>query len=132
MFSLAAFKFAPDKRLALNPTINYTGITELGAKTWLSLQPFVGSIRALCSDGEETMSKDQEEFRVENGVLYIHLSGKFPKELFDRKENLFQPLIDACSTHQCTRALVDARDVQLDFDIRALFRAGEDCRILEP
>jgi len=76
------------------------------------------------------MSKYQEEFRVENGVLYIHLSGRFPKELLDRKENLFQPLIDACSTHECTRALVDARDVQLDFDIRALFRAGEDVATL--
>jgi hypothetical protein len=76
------------------------------------------------------MDAYKEDFRFEDGVLYVHLSGKFPNELLGRGKNLFQPLIDACSTHHCKKALVDARDLQVDFDTMALFQAGEDAAYL--
>jgi hypothetical protein len=63
-------------------------------------------------------------------VLYVRLSGKFPKEILDRRENLFQPLIRACATHNCKKALIDARELQVDFDTVALLRAGEDAAFL--
>ena len=68
----------------------------------------------------------KEDFRVEDGVLYVHLSGKFPNELLRKNENLFRPLIDACSSQNCTRALVDARDLEVDLGTMGLFQAGED------
>ncbi|MDH4230975.1 MAG: hypothetical protein OEW04_02975 [Nitrospirota bacterium] len=71
-----------------------------------------------------------EDFRFEGGVLHVHLSGKFPNELLGRGENLFQRLIDACSAHNCKKALIDARDLQVDFDTMALFRAGQDAAFL--
>ena len=85
---------------------------------------------ALAIIGREDMSKYKEEFRFDNGVLYVRLSGKFPKELLHSKENLFQPLINACSSHNCKKVLVDARDVQIDFGTMAIFRAGEDVAFL--
>ncbi len=48
-------------------------------------------------------TKYNEEFRFEEGVLHIRLSGKFPNELLDKWKNCFQPLIDACSAHNCKR-----------------------------
>jgi hypothetical protein len=76
------------------------------------------------------VSDYKEDFQDENGVLYVHLSGKFPNELLHRNENLFRPLIDACSARNCTRALVDARDLEADFGTMALFQAGEDAAFL--
>jgi len=76
------------------------------------------------------MNGYKEDFRFEDGVLHVHLSGKFPNELLGRAENVFQPLIDACSAHNCKRALIDARDLQVDFDTVAMFQAGEDAAFL--
>ena len=76
------------------------------------------------------MNDYTEDFRVENGVLYVHLSGKFPIDMLRRSENLFQPLIDACSAQNCTRALVDARDLEVDLGTMGLFQAGEDAVFL--
>jgi hypothetical protein len=76
------------------------------------------------------MTGYKEDFRFEDGVLHVRLSGKFPNERLGRGENLFQPLIDACSTHNCKKALIDARDSQVDFDTVALFQAGEDAAFL--
>jgi hypothetical protein len=71
-----------------------------------------------------------EDFRVEDGVLHVRLSGKFPRELLKKGQNLFQPLIDACSAHNLKKALIDARDLDVDFDTTALFRAGKDAAFL--
>jgi hypothetical protein len=76
------------------------------------------------------MSEYKEIFQVENGVLHVQLSGKFPNELLQKEENLFQPLIDACSGQNCERALIDARELQVDFGTMALLRAGEDAALL--
>ena len=76
------------------------------------------------------MNGYKEAFRLEDGVLRVLLSGKFPNELLGRVENVFQPLIDACSAHNCKRALIDARDLQVDFDTMAMFQAGEDAAFL--
>jgi hypothetical protein len=70
------------------------------------------------------------DFRFEDGVLHVCLSGKFPKELLGRAENVFQPLIDACSTNNCKKALIDARDLQVDLGDWGLFQAGIDAATL--
>ena len=71
-----------------------------------------------------------EDFRIEDGILCVRLTGKFPNKLLKSKENLFQPLIDACKAHKCSRALIDARNLQVDFGTMAMFRAGEDAAFL--
>jgi hypothetical protein len=71
-----------------------------------------------------------EDFRFEDGVLHVRLSGTFPNELLHKGQNLFQPLVDACATHNCRKALIDARDLQVDFDTTALFQAGKDAAFL--
>jgi len=71
-----------------------------------------------------------EDFRFKDGVLHVRLSGKFPNKRLGRGENLFQPLIDACSTHNCKKALIDARDLQVDFGTMVMFQAGEDAAFL--
>jgi hypothetical protein len=87
--------------------------------------------------GTGDMKKYNEDFLVENGVLYVRLTGEFPNELFHKgdklfrnKENLFQPLINACSAYNCKRALIDARDLQVDFGTVELFQAGRDAALL--
>jgi len=71
-----------------------------------------------------------QEFRIENDVLHVRLSGKLPNDLLDKEENLFQPLIEACSFQKCKKALIDARDLKVDFDTMAMFRAGVDAAFL--
>lgn len=68
----------------------------------------------------------KEDFKFEDGILQVHLSGKFPNEMLHEEQNLFQPLIDACSNFKCEKALIDARDLEVEFSIMALFQAGED------
>ena len=72
------------------------------------------------------MNVYSEDFRFENGVLYVRLSGEFPIEMLRETKNLFQPLIDACSTYKCKKALIDATDLEVDLSTMGLFRAGED------
>jgi hypothetical protein len=72
------------------------------------------------------MNEYNQSFEVKNGVLLVHLSGKFPKDLLGRPENLFQPLIEACTAHNCKKALIDAREVEFPFDTMALYRSGND------
>ena len=76
------------------------------------------------------MNGYSQEFQVENDVLHVRLSGTLPNDLLDREENLFQPLIEACSTQKCKKALVDVRDLKVDFDTTAMFRAGVDAAFL--
>lgn len=71
-----------------------------------------------------------EEFVFKDQVLQVHLSGNFPNELFHKEENLFQPLIDACSTHKCKKVLVDARDLTVNFDTFQTYDAGKNAAIL--
>jgi hypothetical protein len=76
------------------------------------------------------MNRYKEDFRLEDGVLHVRLSGEFPEELLRSGKNLFQPLIDACATHECKKAVVDARELQAHFSTMTLFRAGEDAAFL--
>jgi hypothetical protein len=73
-----------------------------------------------------TVDSYTQEFRVEDKVMHVRLSGTFPNERLAMKENLFRPLIDACRKDHCPMAIVDARQLQVDFDTTALFRAGVD------
>lgn len=76
------------------------------------------------------MNEYNEDFRFEEGVLHVRLSGTFPNVLLSSEKNLFQPLIDTCKAHNCKKALIDARDLQVSFDTLAKFRAGEDAAFL--
>jgi hypothetical protein len=67
-----------------------------------------------------------EDFRYENGVVHVRLWGTFPNELLNSGKNLFQPLVDECLAHNCKNALIDARDLQVNFSTMAIFQAGED------
>ena len=79
---------------------------------------------------KKDMNSYHQSFQIKKDVLHVHLSGKFPDELLRSPKNLFQPLIDACSTYNCQKALIDVRDLELQFDTLALFRSGEDAAFL--
>jgi hypothetical protein len=68
----------------------------------------------------------KQDFRFEDGVLEVRLSGKFPDELLRQGKNLFQPLVDACLSYQCRKALIDARHLEVNFGTMAMFQAGKD------
>ena len=76
------------------------------------------------------MNPYHQEFRVEGGVVHVRLSGTYPNERLALKENLFQPLIDECERETCREAIVDARELRVDFNTVALFRAGVDAAAL--
>lgn len=68
----------------------------------------------------------EKDFKFEDGVLHVRLAGEFPMELLDSGANLFQELADACTAHDCDKAVVDARELRVDLGTLGLFRAGED------
>lgn len=72
------------------------------------------------------MNEYSEDFRFDNGIVYVYLAGTFPKTLLLEEKNLFQPLIDECSSHQCHKAIIDATKLKVDFDTTELYRAGKD------
>jgi hypothetical protein len=72
------------------------------------------------------MNDFQQDFRLDAGVLHVRLSGKFPNDLPSPGTNYFQPLIDACSSQNCNRALIDARDLDVHLTTLELFQAGKD------
>ena len=76
------------------------------------------------------MNDYRQEFNFENGVLIVRLSGTFPNELLRSEQNLFQPLIDECETRNCKLALVDARNLHVNFSTMSIFRSGEDAAVL--
>ena len=76
------------------------------------------------------MEPYQQEFRVERRVVHARLTGKYPNERLAIKENLFKPLIEKCKQENCSEAIVDARELQVNFDTFALFRAGVDAAAL--
>jgi len=67
-----------------------------------------------------------EEFSKQDDVMLVRLSGTFPNDRLADTENLFAPLVAACRKDHCCMAIVDARDLHVDFDTLALFRAGVD------
>jgi hypothetical protein len=71
-----------------------------------------------------------EDFRGDDGVMHVRLSGTYPKERLASRRNLFEPLVDACQKDKCRAAIVDARDLRVNFDTVALFRAGVDAASL--
>lgn len=72
----------------------------------------------------------EQHFRVEDDVVHARLSGMYPNARLAIKENLFKPLIEACKQGNCREAIVDARELQVEFDTLALFRAGVDAASL--
>ena len=96
----------------------------INARTYGSLDQLLGI------DGTMDANGYNEDFRIEDGVLHVRLSGKFPNEMLGKGMNLFQPLIDACSMYNCEKALVDARELHVDFGTMALFQAGNDASSL--
>ena len=76
------------------------------------------------------MEPYKEDFRGDDGVMHVRLSGTYPKERLASRRNLFEPLVDACQKDKCRTAIVDARDLRVDFDTVALFRAGVDAASL--
>jgi hypothetical protein len=77
-----------------------------------------------------TVDRYEQQFRVEGGVLHVRLSGVYPNERLAITENLFKPLMDECRRENCREAIVDARELQVEFDTLALFRAGVDAAAL--
>lgn len=71
------------------------------------------------------MDEYKQEFQDQDDVLLVRLSGQFPRELLRQQRNLFQPLIDACHAHERKKAIVDARELQTDFDTMEIFELGE-------
>ena len=45
-------------------------------------------------------------------------------------ENLFAPLVEECKQGSCREAIVDARELQVEFGTAELFRAGVDAASL--
>src|SRR5690349_21043308 len=76
------------------------------------------------------MERYEQHFNVEGGVLHARLSGLYPNERLAIKESLFKPLIEECKKENCREAIVDARELQVEFDTSALFRAGVDAAAL--
>src|SRR5687768_1186011 len=76
------------------------------------------------------MSPYTEEFRVEDGIVLVRLSGTYPNDRLASSDNLFQPLIDECRTNHHRWVIVDARELQVNFSTAALFRAGVDAASL--
>lgn len=76
------------------------------------------------------MNTYKENIKFEDGILKVHLSGEFPKEILGKQINLFQPLIDAASKHNCMKALIDIRELQIQLGTMDLFKAAEDALVL--
>jgi len=72
------------------------------------------------------MDQYKQTFRFEVGVMHVLLAGKYPMERMLENVNLFRPLIEACGAQNCRKALIDARELEVEFDTMALFRAGVD------
>jgi hypothetical protein len=67
-----------------------------------------------------------QEFHADQGVMHVRVAGVFPVALLQQAGNSFQPLIEACEQANCRIALIDARELKIDLDTMAIFRAGVD------
>ena len=70
------------------------------------------------------------EFVFEDQILHVRLSGNLPDEIFHRKGNVFQPIIEACFANECSKALIDVRDLKVNLDTFQIYDVGEDAVIL--
>ena len=70
-------------------------------------------------------------FSVEDGLMVVRLAGEFPMEMLAGKQSLFEPLATACVAQGCRRALVDARELQVNLGTLGLLRAGDDAALLQ-
>lgn len=61
--------------------------------------------------------------------MHVRLTGTFPNDRLADPQNLFAPLVSACRSDDCALAIIDARELHVDFDTLALFRAGVDAAV---
>jgi hypothetical protein len=71
------------------------------------------------------MSEFYQDFQLDHGILHVRLSGTYPRDLLAQGTNAFQPLIDACAAQNCNKALVDARDLSVQFNTVELYQLGK-------
>jgi hypothetical protein len=67
-----------------------------------------------------------QHFSVDGDVLIATLRGQFPKELLQELPNAFSPLADECKLHGLSKALIDARSLEVELDTLQLFQAGKN------
>ena len=67
-----------------------------------------------------------QDFRFEDGIVYFHLSGQYTNKELHTRRNAFQPLIDACAEHSSKKAMIDARELQVEMGTFEMFKAGVD------
>ena len=72
------------------------------------------------------MNEYKVEFQLEESLLYVRVSGRFPHEKLEQPGNSFQRFIDACAASQRNKVLLDARELEARFSTIQLFRAGKD------
>jgi hypothetical protein len=70
------------------------------------------------------------DFRIAASVLHVTLAGTYPKERLENRTNLFDPLIEACRDGNCSAAVIDARELEVELDTFELFRAAMDAASL--
>ena len=68
----------------------------------------------------------KQDYHVEDGTLFLNLSGEFPKRLLKTLHNVFSPLAEALATYNCNRILIDARNLAVEMNILELMKSGED------
>jgi hypothetical protein len=72
------------------------------------------------------MVEHKVEFKLEEVVLHVRVSGQFPHEKLEQLGNAFQRFIDACSVHRRNKILLESRESQTRFSTIQYFRAGKD------
>jgi hypothetical protein len=72
------------------------------------------------------MNEYKVEFQLEESLLYVRVSGRFPNEKLEQPGNSFQRIIDACAACQRNKILIDSRELLAKFSTIELFRAGTD------
>ena len=72
------------------------------------------------------MNDYKVEFKLEETVLLVRVSGQFPHEKLEQPGNAFQRFIDACLASQRNKILIDSRELQARLSTTQLFRAGTD------
>jgi len=72
------------------------------------------------------MNQYTREIHAQDGVVHLRLKGRYPNEHLRQEQNVFTALIDACEQNHCQKAVIDARDLEVDFNTLEYFRAGVD------
>jgi len=58
--------------------------------------------------------------------MHVRLAGRYPNVHLREEQNVFVALIEACDENHCRKAVIDARDLEVDFNTLEYFRAGVD------